>query len=99
MLQSYDHSGEQQHDNMMSPRKRGMDRLDIGKDDDENNTEGKSSKSMRRQGNHNEDHAESGDGDDDENVDPPARERPAVSWQFYSLIFGILFCIHLTFIL
>lgn len=71
MLQSYDHSGEE-----MS-RKRGMDQDDnAGK-----SAEGKSAKILRQEKDHTEEEEggkEKNDNEDD-NVDPPARERPAVS--------------------
>ncbi|KAL7441718.1 hypothetical protein ACHAXH_004756 [Discostella pseudostelligera] len=69
MLQSYDHSGEE-----MS-RKRGMDQDDnAGK-----SAEGKSAKILRQEKDHTEEEEggkEKNDNEDD-NVDPPARERPA----------------------
>ncbi len=74
MLQSYDHSGEE-----MS-RKRVMDQ------DDENGnagnkSEGKGAKILRQEKDHTNDEGKekNGNEDDNDNVDPPARERPAVS--------------------
>jgi hypothetical protein len=83
MLQSYDHSGEE------TSRKRGIDQQDDSNDDTAtaNGTEGKGTKIMRQNHNDTEQNEgteteKNGDGDDEEDdnvVDPPARERPAVS--------------------
>ena len=83
MLQSYDHSGEE-----TSRRKRGIDQQDDNNDAAvANDTEGRGRKIMRQNHNDTEQNEgitkeKNGDGDDDEDdnvVDPPARERPAVS--------------------
>ena len=83
MLQSYDHSGEE------TSRKRGIDQQDDSNDAAaaNNDIEGKGRKIMRQNHNDTEQNEgttteKNGDGDDDEDdnvVDPPARERPAVS--------------------
>jgi hypothetical protein len=83
MLQSYDHSGEE------TSRKRGIDQQDDNNDAAvaNNDIEGKGRKIMRKNHNDTEQNEgtkteKNGDGDDeaDDNVvDPPARERPAVS--------------------
>ena len=84
MLQSYDHSGEE------TSRKRGIDQQDGNNDDTAaaaaNDIEGKGRKIMRQNHNDTEQNEgttaeKNGDGDDEDDnvVDPPARERPAVS--------------------
>lgn len=83
MLQSYDHSGEE------TSRKRGIDQQDDSNDAAaaNNDIEGKGRKIMRQNHNDTEQNEgtkteKNGDGDDEEDdnvVDPPARERPAVS--------------------